>query len=96
MAIVQHKIEKKSVTVSDSTIATEGLGDFFKTLGRMGPNASKKKAKNVSKNPGGVLEIGANVGTAYASGSPKTPLSSVAEVISFYHTGKGLYIEKLV
>ena len=36
------------------------------------------------------LDIGANVGSAYASGSPKAVLSSLPEVINFYHTGKEL------
>ena len=29
---------KKSMTVSDDTIKTEGLGDFFKNLGKKGLN----------------------------------------------------------
>ena len=58
-------------------------------------------AKNVSKTPGQVLESGANVGhlnleKSLASRSPKTTLSSLPEVINFYHTGKGLYIGKFV
>ena len=36
---------KKSVTVSDDTIKAEGLGDFFKNLGKKGLNVSKKMAK---------------------------------------------------
>ena len=38
---------KKSMTVSDNTIQAEGLGDFFKNLGKKGLNVSKKLAKNV-------------------------------------------------
>ena len=53
-------------------------------------------AKNVIKNPGGALEIGANVGTAFASRSPKAALSSLPEVINFYHTRNGLYLGKYV
>ena len=37
------------MTVSDNTIQAEGLGDFFKNLGKKGPNVSKKMAKNVLK-----------------------------------------------
>ena len=36
---------KKSMIVSDNTIQAEGLGDFFKNLGRKGLNVSKKMAK---------------------------------------------------
>ena len=31
--------------VSDNTIQAEGLGDFFKNLGKKGPNLSKKDGK---------------------------------------------------
>ena len=85
---------KKSMIVSDSVIQAEGLGDFFKNLGKKGLNVSKKMAKNVLKNPGRALEIGANVGTAFASRNPKAALTSLPEVINFYHTGKGLYLPK--
>ena len=43
---------KKSMTVSDDTIKAEGLGDFFKNLGKKGLNVSKKMAKNVLIKPG--------------------------------------------
>ena len=46
-------------------------------------------AKNVLRKPGRALEIGANVGTAFATQSPKAALSSLPEVINLYHTGKG-------
>ena len=45
-------------------------------------------AKDLLENPGGAPEIGANVGNAFASRSPKAALSSLPEVIDFYHTGK--------
>ena len=80
--------------VSDNTIQAEGLTDFFKNLGIKGLNVSKKMAKNVLKNPGRALENGANVGTAFASRNPKAALTSLPEVISFYHTGKGLYLPR--
>ena len=55
----------------------------------------KKIARNVLKNPGGALEIGANVGTAFASRrSPSTTLSSLPDVINFYYTGEGSYFGK--
>ena len=62
---------------SDNTIAAEGLDYFFKNLSKKGLNISKKMAKNVSKKPGSSLEIGAAVGTAFASRSPETPSSSL-------------------
>ena len=37
--------KKKSMIVSDNTIQAEGLGDFFKRLGKKGINVSKKMAK---------------------------------------------------
>ena len=42
---------KKSMTVSDSTIQAEALGDFFRNLGKRGLNVSKNMAKNVLKKP---------------------------------------------
>ena len=85
---------KKTMIVSDNVIQAEGLSDFFKNLGKKGLNISKKMAKNVLKNPGRALEIGANVGTAFASRNPKAALTSLPEVINFYHTGKGLYLPR--
>ena len=53
-------------------------------------------AENVLENPGKALEIGAKVGTAVASRSPKAALSSVPEVTIVYHTGNGLHLVKFV
>ena len=55
---------------------------------------SKKKLKNVSKNAGRSWEGGENVDTAFAFRSPKAALTSLPEVIRFYHTGKGLNLGK--
>ena len=87
---------KKSMIVSDNTIQAEGLGDFFKNLGKVSSRAAKKLATNALKNPARFLEIGANVATAAASRNPKAALSALPEVINFYHTGKGLYLGKFV
>ena len=84
------------MTVSDNTIQPEGLGSFFKNLGRMSAKAGKKLASNVSKNPGRTLEVGANVATAAASRNQEAVLSTLPEVINFSHTGKGLYLGKFV
>ena len=84
------------MTVSDNTIQAEGLGSFFKNLGEISAKAGQKLATNALKNPAIFLEIGANVATAAAGRSPKAALSTLPEVINFYHTGKGLYLRNFV
>ena len=86
----------KSMIVSDNTIQAEGLVDFFKKLGKKGLNVSKKMAKNVLKNPTRALDITANIATAAASRNPKNVMSTLPELITFYNTGKGLYLGKFV
>ena len=81
---------KKSTIVSDNTIKAEGLGSFFKTLGKIFAKVGKKLAINALKNPTRVFQIGANVANAAGSRNPKIDLSTFPEVIIFYHTGKGL------
>ena len=88
--------KRKSMIVSDNTIQAEGLGDFFKNLGKVSSKAAKKLATNALKNPSRFLEIGANIATATVSKNPKAALSAFPEVINFYHTGKGLYLGKFV
>ena len=87
---------RKSMIVSDNVIQAEGLGDFFKNLGKVSSKAAKKLARNALKNPSRFLEIGANVATAAVSKNPKAALSTLPEVINFYHTGKGLYLGEFV
>ena len=87
---------KKSMTVSDNTIKAEGLGSFFKNLGKISSKAGKKLAKNVISNPRRALDLTAKIATAAATKSPKAALSTLPEVINFYHTGKGLYLGKFV
>ena len=53
-------------------------------------------AKIVPKICGRPLEIGANVGSTFASQNSKAALLSLLEVINFYQTGKGLYFGKFV
>ena len=65
---------KKSMIVSDNTIQAEGLGSFFKNLGRISAKAGKKLATNILKNPGRALEITSNIATAAATKSPKAAL----------------------
>ena len=87
---------KKTMIVSDNVIQAEGLGDFFKNLGKISAKAGKKLAKNVLSNPGRALDLTAKIATAAASKSPKAALSTLPEVINFYHTGKGVYLGKFV
>ena len=78
---------KKSMTVSDNTIKAEGLGSFFKNLGKISAKAGEKLAKNVISNPGRAFDLTAKIATAAATKSPKAALSTLPEVINFYHTG---------
>ena len=87
---------KKSMIVTDNTIKAEGLSSFFKNLGKLSAKAGKKLSTNVLKNPGRALEIGANVATAAASRNPKNVLSTLPEVINFYHKGRGVYLGKFI
>ena len=87
---------KKSMTVSDDTIKAEGLGDFFKNLGKRGLNVSEKMARNVLINPGRALDLTAKIATAAASQNSKQALSMLPDMITFYNTGKGLYLGKFV
>ena len=87
---------KKSMIVSDNTIQAEGLGDFLKNLGKISAEAGKKLAKNIRSNPGRALDLTAKIATAAATKSAKAALSTLPEVINFYHTGKGLYLGKFV
>ena len=84
------------MTVSDNTIEAEGLSDFFKSLGRKGLKKSKNMAKNVLSNPGRALDLTAKIATAAVSRNTKQALSTLPELITFYNTGKGLYLGKFV
>ena len=50
----------------------------------------QKRWKNVVRNSGEALEIGTNLGTAFAYRSLEAALSSFLEAINFYHRGEGL------
>ena len=82
--------------VFDNVIQAEGLGDFFKNLGKKGLNVSKKMAKNVLSNPGRALDLTAKIATAAVSRNSKQALLTLPELITFYNTGKGLYLGKFV
>ena len=75
----------------------EGLGGFFKILGKKGPNVSKKMAKNVLSNPGRALDLTAKIATtAVVSKNSKQVLSTLPELITFYNTGKCLHLGKFI
>ena len=83
--------------VSDNTIKAESLGDFFKNLGKKGLNVSKKDGnikRNLISNPGRALELTVKITTAAVSQISEQALSTLAELITFYNTGKGLYLGK--
>ena len=87
---------KKSMSVSDNKPEAEGLGDFFKNLGKKGLSVSKKMAKNVISNPGRVLDLKAKIATAAVSKTSKPAPSTLPELITFFNTGKGLYLGTFV
>ena len=81
----------KSLIVSDQTTNGEGLGDFFKHIGKAAKNVGKK----ILNNPGRALEIAANFGTAAASKNPKLIAATAPDILKFVHRGKGLYLGKI-
>ena len=81
----------KSLIVSDQTISAEGLGDFFKHIGKAAKNVGKK----ILNNPGRALELAANIGTAAASKNPRMIAATAPDIIKLVHQGKGLYLGKI-
>ena len=81
----------KSLIVSDQTIQAEGLGDFFRGIGKAAKNVGKK----ILNNPGRALELAANIGTAAASKNPRITAATAPDIIKFVHQGKGLYLGKI-
>ena len=69
----------------------EGLGDFFKQIGR----AAKLVGKKILNNPGRALELAANLGTAAASKNPRMIAASAPDNTKFVHQGNGLYLSKI-
>ena len=86
---------KKSVTVNDDTMKAESLGDFIKNLGKKGLKVSKNMRKTLVKNPSRALDITANIATAATSRNPKIVMKSFSELLTFYNTGKGLYLDNI-
>ena len=84
------------MTVNDNNFQVDKLGSFFKNFGKISAKASKKLATIVLKNPGRALEMGANVSKAAACGNPKNVLSTLVEMITFYHKGRCVYLGKFI
>ena len=53
-------------------------------------------AKNVLNNPKRALDLTAKIATAAVSRNSNQALSTLPELITFYNTGKGLYLGKFV
>ena len=84
------------MTVRDKTLQGEGLSVFFKNLGKKGLNVSKQLAENLLSNPGRALDITAKIATLAVSKKSKRAPSTFLELITFYNTRKGLYLDKFV
>ena len=85
----------KSIIVSDQTINGEGLGDFFKHLGKATAKAANNVGKKILNNQGCALEIAVNIGTAAANKKPRMIAAAAPDIIKFVHQGKGLYLGKI-
>ena len=75
----------KSLFVSDRTLNGEGLGDFFKRLGKAAQNVGKE----ILNNPGRALEIAANIGTAAASKNTKLIAATAPTSLNLFIKGRG-------
>ena len=80
---------------SDNTRAAEILGDFFKSLAKKRHIAAEKNAEKVLKYQERALEIGSNVGSAFATRRPKATFSTLEDAINCYHTVKQLILRNL-
>ena len=56
----------------------------------------KEPAINAMKVPGKALDLGAKIGSAASSEKTEAALSTMPDVITFYHTGKCLFLGKFV
>ena len=86
MVIVQYVMEKEKKTVSDNTIAAEGLSNLFRNLAEKGPNISIRMAKNVSNIPEEPWFLQKTLLVRLLLETPKAVLSVLPEVINFHHT----------
>ena len=90
------------MTVSDNTIAGEGVTNLLRNLGNLGKvalrgasylgkknvQAKEKMGTNALEKPQRALEVAGNTN--------ETPVEPVLDVIKFYLTRKWLYLRKVV
>ena len=53
-------------------------------------------ARNVLSNPGRALDLTAKIATSAVSKNNREALSTLPDLITFYNTGKGLYLGDFV
>ena len=68
--------KKKSMTFNDKTLAAEGLGNFFETIGKKSAEAGKKTT-NKNKRPRRASKAGAKSGSRAVSRNFKTTFSTI-------------------
>ena len=74
-----------SLIVCDQTIQAEGLGDFFRAVGK----AAKSVGKKILNIPGRALELAANIGTNAASKNPRMIAATAPDIIKLFIKEKG-------
>ena len=87
---------KKLMFPTVNTKYADGLRKFFKNLVNASVEAVKKITKNVFKNPGRAIGVGAKTGSTVISRNQKAAFSAIPDVIKFSQTGKRLYLGELV
>ena len=80
---------------NDNSIQTGRQDKIFKNVGRSSAKASANSATNVFNNPESALEVGTAIVGAAPSKNLEAVLATTPDAISFYHTGRGLYLEKV-
>ena len=82
------------MAVIDDTFEADCLGHLLENIQKQSAEAFEKLATNTIKTTGGVfLEIGAKTGKEALSWNPKAALSTIADVINWYHTGESFCLE---
>ena len=88
-------IEKKAMTGNAIPYQQNDSVIFFENICKKRPNISKNLAKNVLGNRSRALNITTNITISVAIRNPKNVLSTLPEVINFYHRGEGFTWGKL-
>ena len=77
--------------MSDKTIAAEGSGSFYYSLG----NASKNVGKNIQNSPVRAIELAGKITSVAASKNPRGIAAAAPDIRKLVHQGKGLYLDKV-